>query len=241
MVPKPKQCPFGRPTIWYLVYCATCLGSRDNSKYHTYPPTHIHDPSRISIDCLTPASRLRRSDSVWTTSRAVSTIPWPFLPRLDVWSPPPSPPLLGRRAAGNARLRSAGSLCSAAPAVQLYWLWRSASPAMQTNTRRISRQSQLAEPGQCHESRRSPSRARTGVEVCIVEAERRSGRGSLRVFALRWSKITGESRGHLGPPQRPKVEDQRPKDPKVVIFCNFGWFFTNRYLWVLTQVTGVVR
>ena len=32
---------------------------------HTYPPTYIHDPSRISIDCLTPASRLRRSASVW--------------------------------------------------------------------------------------------------------------------------------------------------------------------------------
>ena len=31
---------------------------------HTHPPTHIHDPSRISIDCLTPASRLRRSASV---------------------------------------------------------------------------------------------------------------------------------------------------------------------------------
>ena len=30
-----------------------------------YLPTHIHDPSRISIDCLTPASRLRRSASVW--------------------------------------------------------------------------------------------------------------------------------------------------------------------------------
>ena len=58
----PKQCPFRRPTIWYLVYCATCLGSRDNSKYHTYTHTYeyIHDPSRISIDCLTPASRLRR-------------------------------------------------------------------------------------------------------------------------------------------------------------------------------------
>ena len=42
----PKQCPFRRPTFWYLVCCATCLGSRDNSKYHTYlptyPPTHIH-------------------------------------------------------------------------------------------------------------------------------------------------------------------------------------------------------
>ena len=43
----PKQCPFRRPIIWYLVYCATCLGSRDNSIYHTHPPTHIHDPSRI--------------------------------------------------------------------------------------------------------------------------------------------------------------------------------------------------
>ena len=37
----PKQCPFRRPTIWYLVYCATCLGSRDNSKYHTHPHTYI--------------------------------------------------------------------------------------------------------------------------------------------------------------------------------------------------------
>ena len=62
----PKQCPFRRPTFWYLVCCATCLGSRDNSKYHTYIPTYIHDLTRISIDCLTPASRLRRSASVWT-------------------------------------------------------------------------------------------------------------------------------------------------------------------------------
>ena len=27
--------------IWYLVYCATCLGSRDNSKYHTHPHTYM--------------------------------------------------------------------------------------------------------------------------------------------------------------------------------------------------------
>ena len=32
---------------------------------HTYIHTYIHDLSRISIDCLTPASRLRRSASVW--------------------------------------------------------------------------------------------------------------------------------------------------------------------------------
>ena len=31
----------------------------------THIPTYIHDPSRISIDCLTPASRLRRSAWVW--------------------------------------------------------------------------------------------------------------------------------------------------------------------------------
>ena len=44
----PKQCPFRRPTFWHLVCCATCLGSRDNSKYHsqshtvyTYIPTYI--------------------------------------------------------------------------------------------------------------------------------------------------------------------------------------------------------
>ena len=30
----------------------------------TYIHTYIHDLSRISIDCLTPASRLRRSASV---------------------------------------------------------------------------------------------------------------------------------------------------------------------------------
>ena len=64
----PKQCPLLRSTFWYLICCATCFGSRDNSKYHTYPPTHppthIHDLTRISIDCLTPASRLRRSASV---------------------------------------------------------------------------------------------------------------------------------------------------------------------------------
>ena len=31
---------------------------------HTYIDTYIHDLTRISIDCLTPASRLRRSASV---------------------------------------------------------------------------------------------------------------------------------------------------------------------------------
>ena len=35
----PKQCPFRRSTFWYLICCATCLGSRDNSKYHSYPHT----------------------------------------------------------------------------------------------------------------------------------------------------------------------------------------------------------
>ena len=74
----PKQCPFRRPTIWYLVCCATCLGSRDNSKYHTYIHTYIHtyvhDPSRISIDCLTPASRLRPSASVWI--KHTTPTPW---------------------------------------------------------------------------------------------------------------------------------------------------------------------
>ena len=37
----PKQCPFRRPTFWYFVCCATCLGSRDNSKYHTHIHTYI--------------------------------------------------------------------------------------------------------------------------------------------------------------------------------------------------------
>ena len=32
---------------------------------HTYIHTYLHNLSRISIDCLTPASRLRRSASVW--------------------------------------------------------------------------------------------------------------------------------------------------------------------------------
>ena len=36
-----KQCPLLRPTFWYLICCATCLGSRDNSKYHTDSTTHI--------------------------------------------------------------------------------------------------------------------------------------------------------------------------------------------------------
>ena len=36
------QCPFRRPIFWYLVCCATCLGSQHNSKYHTYPPAYIH-------------------------------------------------------------------------------------------------------------------------------------------------------------------------------------------------------
>ena len=30
----PKQCPLLRSTFWYLICCATCFGSRDNSKYH---------------------------------------------------------------------------------------------------------------------------------------------------------------------------------------------------------------
>ena len=38
----PKQCPFRIPTFWCLVCCTTCIGSRDNSKYHTYPHTYIH-------------------------------------------------------------------------------------------------------------------------------------------------------------------------------------------------------
>ena len=29
------------PKFWYLICCATCLGSRDNSKYHTYT-LHSH-------------------------------------------------------------------------------------------------------------------------------------------------------------------------------------------------------
>ena len=37
----PKQCPFRRPAFWYLICCATCLGSRDNSKYHTHICTYI--------------------------------------------------------------------------------------------------------------------------------------------------------------------------------------------------------
>ena len=39
----PKQCLFPRPTFWYLACCATCLDSRDNSKYHTH--THTHTPT----------------------------------------------------------------------------------------------------------------------------------------------------------------------------------------------------
>ena len=74
----PKQCLFRRPTFWHLACCATCLGSRDNCKYHTYIhmyiPTYPHDLSRISIDCLTPASRLRRSASVWITHMSLSLI-----------------------------------------------------------------------------------------------------------------------------------------------------------------------
>ena len=35
----PKQCPLLRSTFWYLICCATCFGSRDNSKYRTYPLT----------------------------------------------------------------------------------------------------------------------------------------------------------------------------------------------------------
>ena len=64
----PKQCPFRRPTIWYLVYCATCLGSRDNSKYlthiHTYM-TQVGFPSivwlRLRAFGAQPPSELLRS------------------------------------------------------------------------------------------------------------------------------------------------------------------------------------
>ena len=43
---------------------------------HTHPPTYsyIHDLTRISIDCLTPASRLRRSASVWMSIRLIYRI-----------------------------------------------------------------------------------------------------------------------------------------------------------------------
>ena len=47
-----KQCPFRRPTFWYLICCSTCLGSRDNSKYHTqpptFPPTYIGESAHIT-------------------------------------------------------------------------------------------------------------------------------------------------------------------------------------------------
>ena len=39
-----QQCPFRRPTFWYLACCATCLGSRDNFKYHTRIHIHIYIP-----------------------------------------------------------------------------------------------------------------------------------------------------------------------------------------------------
>ena len=38
---------------------------------HTYIHIYIHDLTRISIDCLTPASRLRRSASVWISTYPV--------------------------------------------------------------------------------------------------------------------------------------------------------------------------
>ena len=71
----PKQCPLLRSTFWYLICCATCFSSRDNSKNHTgihthlpsHPQTYVlHERDRIFIDCSTPASRLRRSASIWT-------------------------------------------------------------------------------------------------------------------------------------------------------------------------------
>ena len=77
----PKQCPRLRPIIWYLFCCARCLGSQDivqnHTHIHTYIDTYIHTyihtymtQLRVSsdIDCLTPASRLRRSASVWITT-----------------------------------------------------------------------------------------------------------------------------------------------------------------------------
>ena len=76
----PKQCPLLRYTFWYLICCAACFGSRDNSKYHTnhlpsHPQTYaLHDRDRIFFDCLTPASRLRRSASVWTRDGMPGTV-----------------------------------------------------------------------------------------------------------------------------------------------------------------------
>ena len=62
----PKQCPLLRSTFWYLICCAACFGT-----IHTHLPSHpqtyvLHDRDRIFFDCSTPASRLRRSASVWT-------------------------------------------------------------------------------------------------------------------------------------------------------------------------------
>ena len=71
----PKQCPLLRYTFWCLICCAACFGSRDNSKYHTYPLTQgTHKPTSYMTEigfCSIVRLRLRvfsaqHPYSVWT-------------------------------------------------------------------------------------------------------------------------------------------------------------------------------
>ena len=52
----PKQCPLLRYTFWYLICCAACFGSRDNSIYHTYPltqpPTNLSYMTEIGFSSI---------------------------------------------------------------------------------------------------------------------------------------------------------------------------------------------
>ena len=54
----PKQCPLLRSTFSYLICCATCFGSRDNSKYRTYPLTE--PPTNLCTSYTWPRSDFHR-------------------------------------------------------------------------------------------------------------------------------------------------------------------------------------
>ena len=72
---RVKQCPLLRSTFWYHICCATCFGSRDNSKYHTYqltqPPTNLRptwptsDFHRLFDSGFAPSALSIRLNSWW--------------------------------------------------------------------------------------------------------------------------------------------------------------------------------
>ena len=57
-------------------FLARCFKSPDICENHAYKYINIHDPSPFFIDCWTPASRLRRSASVWNRGGGTKNIFW---------------------------------------------------------------------------------------------------------------------------------------------------------------------